>query len=225
MLCRAPVMGAMPMKEDAMKAGGPTPDDTKSALRATARARRAVAHADLASRAGIGLRDNFLAAVEVAASAVLGGYWPFGEEIDSRPLFEHFHAQGHACGLPVIAGPGAGVKFRPLIFQPWRPGMTLAKGRLGEPVPAPDADYEASELSPDILLVPLLAFDARGYRIGYGGGHFDATISALRVAKPILAVGLAYSAQQVEAVPREPHDQRLDWIVTEQEVHKIQKDS
>lgn len=207
-----------------MMAGGPALTEAKSALRAGARARRAAAHADLAPRAGADARDNLLAAIEVAAGAVLGGYWPFREEMDSRPLFHHFHASGHACGLPVITGPASGGRVRPLEFRPWRPGMKLAKGRLGEPVPAPDADYGTGELSPDILLVPLLAFDASGYRIGYGGGHFDATIADLRATKPLLAVGLAYSAQEVDAVPREPHDERLDWIVTERQARRIKKD-
>ncbi|MCZ6859537.1 MAG: 5-formyltetrahydrofolate cyclo-ligase [Alphaproteobacteria bacterium] len=207
-----------------MMPGGPTRIEAKSVLRATARARRATAHADLADRAGDSARDNLLAAIEVATGMVLGGYWPFRDEIDSRPLFHHFHARGHECGLPVIIGASAGVKVRPLIFRPWRPEMKLAKGRLGEPVPAPDADYGTGELIPDILLVPLLAFDLHGYRIGYGGGHFDATIASLRAAKPILAVGLAYSAQEIDIVPREPHDQRLDWIVTEHGVHQIEKD-
>ena len=206
-----------------MIAGGPALTEAKSALRATARARRAAAHAELADRAGASARDNLLAAIEVAAGVVLGGYWPFRDEIDSRPLFHHFHSHGHDCGLPVITGPTSGGRVLPLAFRPWRPEMRLAKGRLGEPVPAPDADYGTGELSPDILLVPLLAFDARGYRIGYGGGHFDATIADLRAAKPILAVGLAYSAQEVGAVPRGPHDQRLDWIVTERDAHHIER--
>ncbi len=203
-------------------AGGPALTEAKSALRASARARRAAAHGALADRAGAAVRDHLLAAIEVAVGAVLGGYWPFRDELDARPLFHHFHASGHACGLPVITGPAARGRVRPLSFRPWRPDMKLAKGRLGEPVPAPDADYEAAELSPDILLVPLLAFDAGGYRIGYGGGHFDATIAALRAAKPILAVGLAYSAQEVDAVPREAHDERLDWIVTERQARQIE---
>ncbi|MHA1536137.1 MAG: 5-formyltetrahydrofolate cyclo-ligase [Alphaproteobacteria bacterium] len=211
-----------------MMAGGPAPipapSEAKSALRATARARRAAAHAESAASAGAAVRDNFLAAIEVAADAVLGGYWPFRDEIDARPLFHHFHARGHPCGLPVIVGAGSGARVRPLIFRPWRPEMKLAKGRLGEPVPPPDADYGTGELSPDILLVPLLAFDRRGYRVGYGGGHFDATIAGLRAAKPILAVGLGYSVQEVDCVPFEPHDQRLDWIVTERAAQPSQKD-
>lgn len=208
-----------------MMAGGPALTEAKSALRASARARRAAAHAELAGRAGASVRDNLLAAIEVAAGAVLGGYWPFRDELDSRPLFHHFHARGHACGLPVITGPASGGRVRPLAFRPWRPEMKLAKGRLGEPVPPPDADYGTGELSPDILLVPLLAFDARGYRIGYGGGHFDATLAELRAAKPILAVGLAYAAQEVDEVPHEARDERLDWIVTEREARQIKKDN
>ncbi len=205
--------------------GEPALIEAKKALRAAARARREMAHAELADRAGTSARDNFLAAIEIAAGTIIGGYWPFHDEIDSRPLFRYFHARGHDCGLPVITGPSSGAKVRPLEFRPWRPGITLARGRLGEPVPAPDADYGTGGLSPDILLVPLLAFDRNGYRIGYGGGHFDATIAYLRTAKPLLAIGLAYSAQEVDAVPREPHDQRLDWIVTERDAHQIEKDN
>jgi len=203
-------------------ASGATPAEAKHALRTTAKARRAVAHAALADTAGAHIRDNLLAAIEVAQGAVLGGYWPFREEIDARPLFHHFHARGHQCGLPVITGATSGDNIRPLVFRPWRPEMKLAKGRLGEPVPAPDADYGTGELSPDILLVPLLAFDRRLYRIGYGGGHFDATIAGLRATKPIIAAGLAYSAQEVDLVPNEPHDQRLDWIITERGARRHQ---
>jgi 5-formyltetrahydrofolate cyclo-ligase len=200
------------------------PRDDKRALRAHARARRAEAHAqaqthaEVDGTAGEKLRENVLAAIEIPRDAVIGSYWPFRDEIDCAPLLQHLHDAGHEIGLPVVTARAKGGIPRPMTFRPWRPGMRLAKGRLGEPTPPPDADYGAGDLMPTILFVPLLAFDRRGYRIGYGGGNFDATIAARRAAgAPLTAVGLAYAAQEVETVPTEPHDQPLDWIVTERE--------
>lgn len=190
--------------------------DAKRALRAAARQRRAAAHATLAETAGARLLALFRAHIEVPRDAPVAGYWPFRDEIDPRPILEHLHAQGHEVGLPAVVGRG-----RPLVFRAWRPGMRLAKGRLGEPTPPPDADYGAGEITPRLLLVPLLAFDARGYRVGYGGGYYDLTLAALRKAGSVTAVGLAYSAQEVDAVPHDGNDQRLDWIVTEREARRL----
>lgn len=189
-------------------ADGMTKD--KAALREDAKRRRAEAHAELGADAGARVRDVLLASIELGRDAAVGSYWPFRDEIDSSAALEHFFADGHACGLPI-----ASAKGRPMVFRPWRPGMRLAKGRLGEPVPPPDADYFADDVVPSVLLVPLLAFDRRGFRLGYGGGYYDATIAALRTRGAVLAIGLAYAAQEIDAVPNEPHDQQLDWIVTE----------
>jgi 5-formyltetrahydrofolate cyclo-ligase len=198
------------------------PRTAKRALRAHARARRAEAHAVLAETAGDALRNNVLAAIDIPRDAVVGSYWPFRDEIDCTPLLQHLHDAGHEIGLPVVTAPAKDGKPRPMTFPPWRPGMRLAKGRLGEPTLPPDADYGAGDLVPTLLLVPLLAFDRRGYRIGYGGGNFDATIAHLHAAGgPLITVGLAYSAQEVDAVPTEAHDEPLDWIVTEREAIKI----
>ncbi|HUT48681.1 MAG TPA: 5-formyltetrahydrofolate cyclo-ligase [Alphaproteobacteria bacterium] len=197
------------------------PRHDKRELRALARGRRADAHAALGTAAGTQLRDIALAALTVERDAVIGSYWPFRDEIDSAPLLRALHEAGHPVGLPVVAGPGKDGKPRPMTFRPWRPGMRLAKGRLGEPTLPPDADYGAGDLVPTLLLVPLLAFDRRGYRIGYGGGNFDATIAHLRAAGALTTVGVAYSDQEVDAVPIEPHDEALDWIVTEREAIRI----
>jgi 5-formyltetrahydrofolate cyclo-ligase len=198
------------------------PRTAKRELRAHARARRAEAHAALGEAAGGLLRDNMLAAIEIPRDAVIGSYWPFRDEIDCTPLLRHLHDAEHEIGLPVVTAPAKDGRPRPMTFRPWRPGMRLAKGRLGEPTPPPDADYGAGDLVPTLLLVPLLAFDRRGYRIGYGGGNFDASIAALHAAGGTLTtVGIAYSAQEVDAVPTEPHDQALDWIVTERDAIKI----
>jgi 5-formyltetrahydrofolate cyclo-ligase len=194
------------------------PRAAKRELRALARARRAEAHAALGASAGERLRDNVFAAIAIPRGAVIGSYWPFRDEIDCAPLLRQLHAAGHAIGLPVVTAPAKDGKPRPMTFRPWRPGMRLAKGRLGEPTPPPDADYGAGDLVPTVLFVPLLAFDRRGYRVGYGGGNFDATIAAYHAAgAALVTVGLAYAAQEVAAVPTEPHDQALDWIVTERE--------
>jgi 5-formyltetrahydrofolate cyclo-ligase len=196
--------------------------EAKRALRAHARARRRAAHEALGTTAGERLCDIVLDALAIAPDAIIGSYWPFRDEIDCAPLLHQRHAAGHAVGLPVVVGPTRDGIARPMTFRPWRPGMRLAKGRIGEPVPPPDADYGAGDLTPTLLFVPLLAFDRQGYRIGYGGGNFDATIAHLRTAGgTLMAVGLAYSAQEVETVPTEPHDQPLDWIVTEREAVRI----
>ena len=190
----------------------------KAALRVEAKARRQAAcaalGADGATRAGTAIRDRFMSALAPAARAVVGSYWPFGDEVDSRPLLHHLHGLGHVCAVAAVVA-----RNRPLVFRRWHPGQVFASGTLGEPAAPPDAPEE----KPELLLVPLLAFDRRGYRLGYGGGYFDRTIAVLRAAPDMagiggmVAVGLAYAAQEVPALPTERHDQRLDWIVTERE--------
>jgi 5-formyltetrahydrofolate cyclo-ligase len=190
----------------------------KAALRAEAKARRRAACGALGpdgiTAAATAIRDRFLATLAPAARVVVGSYWPFGDEVDSRPLLHHFHAEGHVCAVAAVVA-----RNRPLAFRRWHPGQAFVAGTLGEPAPPPDAPEE----KPELLLVPLLAFDRRGYRLGYGGGYFDRTIAVLRAAPDmagiggVLAVGLAYAAQEVPALPTERHDQRLDWIVTETE--------
>jgi 5-formyltetrahydrofolate cyclo-ligase len=198
------------------------PRNAKRDLRAHARARRAEAHEKLAEAAGEALRDTLLAAIDIPRGAVIGSYWPFRDEIDCVPLLHHLHGAGHEIGLPVVTARPKDGKPRPMTFRPWRPGMRLAKGRLGEPTPPPDADYGAGDLVPTVLIVPLLAFDRRGYRIGYGGGNFDASIAHLRATGgQLLTIGVAYNAQEVETVPTEPHDEPLDWIVTEREAIRM----
>ena len=115
-------------------------------------------------------------------------------------------AAGQAVALPVIEKPE-----KTLSFRAWEPGLVLEEADFGTSQPPP----EAATLSPRVLLVPLLAFDDRGFRLGYGGGYYDRTIAALRQASELLAVGIAYDTQQIERVPEDEFDQRLDWVVTE----------
>ncbi len=186
--------------------------EEKRRLRSTAKAARAAAAA--ADRVAKGdaaavLRDQFLASVPLAGQVVASGYWPMGDEIDPRPLMETLAAGGHRLALPAIRGAG-----QPLDFRAWRPGEALRAAGFGTQEPLPEVEM----LQPTVLLVPLLAFDAAGYRLGYGGGFYDRSLALLRGRGDILAVGLAFAAQQVAAVPREATDQPLDLLVTEQGV-------
>jgi 5-formyltetrahydrofolate cyclo-ligase len=184
----------------------------KAGLRREAAARRAAAYAaDTDAATVLAAR---LVEIGIAAGARVSAYWPIRDEIDPRPALQHFHRAGHVCCLPVVVGPGEALRFRA-----WRPGDELEPAPFDTRVPR----AEAAEVVPAVLLVPLLAFDARGYRLGYGGGFYDRTIAGLRAANPAtLALGVGFAAQEVEAVPRDAHDARLDWIVTEREARRIE---
>jgi len=190
--------------------------DEKRQLRAAARATRAqAAAADRAagSPAARALRDRVLALLAgqapLPAGTAISAYWPMGDEIDPRPLMEALAGRGIGLALPAIRAAG-----QPLDFRTWRPGDPLRPAGFGTQEPLPAAPL----VQPALLLVPLLAFDAEGYRLGYGGGFYDRSLALLRRAGDILAVGVAFAAQQVARVPREPTDQPLDLVVTEQAV-------
>ncbi len=175
---------------------------TTDALKAEART-AAFAVRKQAFAAGQGQAANLLADwLADHRGAVLAGYMPMRTEID--PLGAMAAHQG-PVGVPVIIGKG-----QPLKFREWSPGCTLVPGQFGALIPADGAWIE-----PQILIVPLLAFDARGYRLGYGGGFYDRTLQTLRAKHATLAVGFAFSAQEILQVPVDEHDQRLDVIVTE----------
>lgn len=187
--------------------------DAKRLLRAEAEAvRRAAARADDGT-AGARLADNLLAAAIVPRRAAVSGYWPIGDEIDVMPALRVLAADGHRVALPLIVGKG-----RPLVFRAWRDGDAMRRGPFGirEPLDA------AAEIEPAVVLVPLLAFDRAGSRLGFGGGFYDRSLAALRARSPVLAVGIAWSAQELAAVPRDRHDEALDWVVTEREAIRIE---
>jgi 5-formyltetrahydrofolate cyclo-ligase len=176
---------------------------TIDALKADART-AAYATRKLAFAAGQGRAADLLADWLAAhRGAALSGYMPMRTEIDPLPAMA---AHQGPVGVPVIIGKG-----QPLKFREWSPGCALIPGEFGALIPADGAWIE-----PEVLIVPLLAFDARGYRLGYGGGFYDRTLQFLRAKRPTLAVGFAFSAQQVAEVPIDQNDQRLDAIVTEQ---------
>jgi 5-formyltetrahydrofolate cyclo-ligase len=173
-----------------------------AAIKADAR-RDAFAVRKAAFGAGQGQAAELLADLLAGhAGRVLAGYMPMRTEIDPLPAMAAH--RGTVC-VPVIAGAGL-----PLRFREWSPGCAMTPGEFGALIPA-----EGAWLEPEVLIVPLLAFDARGYRLGYGGGFYDRTLERLRGLHPVLAVGFAFAAQQVPEVPVEPTDQRLDAILTE----------
>jgi 5-formyltetrahydrofolate cyclo-ligase len=186
-------------------------DAAKASLRRAATERRRAA-LRRGPQAGEAVRDNFLAAIRVPSGTSVSAYWPLEEEFDPRPLLTELHRRGHPVGLPVILGKG-----QPLLFRRWEPAMELMRGSFRVMTPPPGAP----EIIPRLLLVPLLAFDRAGYRLGYGGGFYDRTIAKLRATGEALAVGVAFAALEVPAVPRDDTDQPLDWIVTEREAIRI----
>jgi 5-formyltetrahydrofolate cyclo-ligase len=181
--------------------------DEKQALRAALRARRAKA-ARSGNAAAASMAERFLQAVPVPPRADVAGYLPIGDEIDVGLLLQRLAAQGCRIALPAVVGTGA-----PLVFRIWRDGEALTDGAFGTREPLAGAPHAA----PDVLILPLLAFDRRGYRLGYGGGYYDRTLARLRRQERVLAVGVGFAAQEVAAVPNGGHDQRLDWVVTERE--------
>ena len=177
-------------------------------MRALARDRRDALASGLGAAAATGIAARFMSSplAAHAAGTVVAGYMPMRSEIDPRLLMGRLAAAGAVLCLPDVVAEGT-----PLAFRRWTPNDPLNTGRYGISVPLPDAD----ELVPDLVLVPLLAFDRQGYRLGYGGGYYDRTLARRRAAGDVLAVGLAFSGQVRDDLPVAPHDMRLDWIVTE----------
>ena len=141
------------------------------------------------------------------AKLSISAYWPVADEIDVRPLMLRLFKCGHMIFLPVVQGPTA-----PLLFRKWTPDTELFDGGFGTSIPGPDS----VEGIPSVLLVPILAFDGEGFRLGYGGGFYDRTLQSFRDKKAgVISVGVAYEAQFVTKLPIEEHDQRLDFVVTE----------
>lgn len=151
--------------------------------------------------AGAALADAVLRDIPPPPGAVVSGFWPIGDEIDIRPLLTALAARGH-----VLALPETGKRGTPLIFRRWQPSEALVSGRFGTMHPTGDP------IAPDFVLTPLLAFDRRGNRLGYGAGYYDRTFAALPHA---FRLGCAFAFQESHAVPAGPGDQRLDAVATE----------
>ena len=176
----------------------------KAAMRDAAQERRQATHA-AAEGAGQAARDHFLAAGLHDGASVVSAYRRIRSELDPGPLMLALVERGRRVCVPVIQG-----KALPLRFREWTPATRMQPGPFGAQVPS-----EGDWLEPDLLLVPLLAWDAAGRRLGYGGGFYDRTLAGLRAAKSVRAIGFAYAAQQVDEVPADETDQRLDAVLTE----------
>jgi 5-formyltetrahydrofolate cyclo-ligase len=183
----------------------PSPEQLKAALRRDALARREALPAEARQAAGLAVAERGLP-IEVAPGTIVSGFSPMKSEISPLPLMRRLADAGARLALPVIAGRG-----QPLALRAWSFGAPLVPGVWGIREPAADAP----EVFPDIVIVPLLAFDRRGWRLGYGGGYYDRTLARLRAMKPVTAIGLAFAAQQIDDVPTTPRDERLDLVLTE----------
>jgi 5-formyltetrahydrofolate cyclo-ligase len=183
-------------------------EDPKATLRREALARRDALSANDRAAAAEAIASRAFP-VEIKYGIVVSGFSPMRTEINPTPLMRKLGVAGATLALPVVAGRG-----KPLIMRAWNFGDPLARGVWG--IRQPTAS--APEVSPDILLVPLTVFDRRGHRIGYGAGYYDMTITKMRAAKPVIAIGIAFSVQEVDEVPVTPRDARLDLVLTEREV-------
>jgi len=148
----------------------------------------------------------FFEAFDFPLNLTVGGYWPIGSEFDIRPLLNTLINKGFRCALPCIAPEG-------MIFRLWKPMDFLHPGKFNMLEPP----CESPLVVPDVLLVPLLAFDKEGHRLGYGQGHFDKFLHQHKA----VTVGIGFKGQEVERIPRQPHDFSLDYILTENGVLKL----
>jgi 5-formyltetrahydrofolate cyclo-ligase len=172
----------------------------------------------LAQRDALGVEARSSAAATIAAyslpvelppGVIVAGYSPINSELDPFPLMRALAGKGAVLALPVVIA-----RDHALIFRAWQPDEGLVRGQYGIFQPSSDAN----DVDPDIVLVPLAAFDRAGHRIGYGRGYYDRTLQDLRAKKKITVIGLAFSVQEIETVPRLPHDEQLDCVLTEREL-------
>lgn len=186
----------------------------KRSLRAESRARRTALDETARRAASDRMADKFFEIVTVAKDDVVAAYWPLEGEADIRPVLSRLAARGVACALPVVVEREA-----PLVFRRWAEGDDMATSGFGVSEPLP----EAEEVTPTLVLVPLLAWDERGHRLGYGGGFYDRTLAQLRAGNPGLrAYGYAFACQRMDGIlPSLQHDMTLDGVITEHGMEKF----
>lgn len=153
----------------------------------------------------------FFQQVKVPAGAVVAGYWPVRGEVDGLPILRELLRRKHLCALPHVAGEG-----RPLEFRSWNDSTQMVMGKYDIPEPA-----AGEVIVPDIILVPLAAFDKTGHRLGYGGGFYDRTLAALKKEKHVLAIGFGYEMQGCDTLPVDENDVRLDMVITDKNVYRF----
>lgn len=187
--------------------------DLKNEFRAAALARRDALSAEQRGDAAKAIASASLP-VELSRETVVAGYSPINSEIDPFPLMYALADKGAALALPVIIQ-----RDHALIFRDWSLNEGLVRGQYGIFQPSSDA----ADVDPDIVLVPLAAFDRAGHRIGYGRGYYDRTLQNLRAMKRITVIGVAFAVQEIEVVPALPHDEQLDCVLTERELIDLRR--
>lgn len=177
----------------------------KKALRARMRERRAAVISEQGPQLAAAIAAHGVAFLEAANRSIVSAFSSMPDELDTRPIMLGLAADGYRVALPVLQGKG-----KPLLFRAWAPGDAMNEGLWGIREPKDDKPV----LAPDIFLVPLLAFDRQGWRLGYGGGFYDRTLREARSTRPVVAVGFALDEQEVDAIPHLDYDERLDWVLT-----------
>jgi 5-formyltetrahydrofolate cyclo-ligase len=194
------------------------PAAAKTALRVFVRTRRkalALEHPDAGWKIVHVAREPLARLFPDPKGKVAAVYLGLGSEIETRPLAEWLLQQGWTLALPSVEGDDGHMAFRQ-----WEPGDLLVHDQIGLNAPAPSSPA----LEPDLVITPLLAFDREGRRLGQGGGYYDRALERLRARRPVFMLGLAYVGQETHGLPDEPHDQRLDAILTESEYIAVQED-
>jgi len=179
---------------------------TKAELRRAALQKRRAVHAARGQVAAVQLGTQIRHVISQPSDKTIAGYWPLGDEIDPRPTMEAFCKSGVRIALPVT-----GSRYDVLVFRVWEPGVVLETGPFGTMHPP----QREQVVIPDIILVPMLAFDDVGHRLGYGAGYYDRTLATLRRDRNVMALGVGYDEQEVAHVPPDPHDQMLDGVITD----------
>lgn len=201
---KEPPIETGPASEDLVALG-----EEKQKLRRRMRALRLVVDQKDGADAALAIMRHLMASrarLGIHTGTVVTGYWPISTEVDVRPLLSRLHESDAICGLPVVVAAN-----KPLIFRRWHPEDDLEDGVYGTRHPHSDAP----EVSPDVIIAPLLAVDRDGARLGHGGGYYDRTVAALRRRGRLTVVGVGYAIQLVERVPRSGLDQRVDWVLTD----------
>lgn len=185
-------------------------EDAKAALRLRARAQRAGLREAAMGEAALAATRHFLEGIKLRPSDIIALYWPIREELDCKPLLTKLMDGLQPICLPVVLG-----DEQPLDMRLWEQGTALYPSGFGTLAPS----EIAPRVEPDVVVMPLLGFDAKGTRLGYGGGYYDRTLAEMK--KHPLLVGYAFAAQELPFIPREPHDLPLDAIVTEAGVRRF----
>lgn len=181
----------------------------KTELRQVLRERLAALPSEDTAGFNTRITEQFISSQGFMPHSNIAGYMPLKGEVSCMAILENLNRQSHILCLPVVEG-----RNIPLLFRHYRPGDPVRRGMLGPQEPLPSA----REIIPDALIIPMLGFTRQGYRLGYGTGFYDRTLEVLRQLKPIKTIGVAFSAQEIDDLPIEPHDVKLDLIITEKEI-------